>query len=138
MPTSVHALLVPDDACPTSGQSITQGGPGRPLRLAATGAHQQMPFYKLILSGRGIDLIVGDDRVVGFYTTRLVHARDLRSAELKASELVMSEWRAGGKYYATNRGALPVLAVEQAFEAGPIAVIFGRRPRGYSFYCAED
>jgi hypothetical protein len=97
-----------------------------------------MPFYKFMLSGRGIDMAVGDDRVIGFFTTRLVYARDLRAAELKASESVMSDWRAGGKHYTNNRGAIPKLAVEHAFRVGPIAGIFARRPSGYSFYSGED
>ena len=97
-----------------------------------------MPHFKVILSGRGIDYAFGDDRAVGFFTTRLVKAPDLGAAELMAKELVLSEWRSGGECSASNRGSLPVLAVEESFPVGLLAGIFSRRPNGYSFYRHED
>jgi len=97
-----------------------------------------MPYFKVILSGRGIDRSVYEDRVVGFFTTRLVKASDLASAESEAQELVLSEWRPGGEYSSSNSGSLPVLTVEQSFPIGLLTGIFGRRPRGYSFYRHED
>lgn len=97
-----------------------------------------MPQFKVILSGRGIDYTIGDDRAVGFFTTRLVKAPDLETAQSKARELVLSEWRAGGDYASGNRGGSPALAIEEAFQVGFFAALFGRRPRGYSFYRHED
>ena len=97
-----------------------------------------MPYFKVILSGRGIDCSVDDDRAVGFFTTRLVKASDLASAESEAQELVLSEWRPGGEYSSSNSGSLPALTVEQSFPIGLLAGLFGRRPRGYSFYRHED
>ena len=97
-----------------------------------------MPYFKVILSGRGIDRSVYEGRVVGFFTTRLVKASDLASAESEAQELVLSEWRPGGEYSSSNSGSLPVLTVEQSFPIGLLTGIFGRRPRGYSFYRHED
>jgi len=97
-----------------------------------------MPHFKVILSGRGIDCAIGDDRAVGFFTTRLIKAPDLGAAESVAKELVLSEWRSGGEYSTNNRGSLPVLAVEESFPLGLLAGIFSRRPSGYSFYRHED
>jgi len=97
-----------------------------------------MPHFKVILSGRGIDFAIDSDTAVGFFTTRLVKASDLTAAELKAQELVLSEWRAGGEYSSSNRGSLPNLAVEESFPVGLLAAVFGRRPGGYSFYRRED
>jgi hypothetical protein len=97
-----------------------------------------MPYFKVILSGRGIDRCVDDDRVVCFFTIRLVKANDLASAKSEAQELVLSEWRSGSKYSSSNSGSLPALTVEESFPIGLLVGIFGRRPRGYSFYRHED
>ena len=97
-----------------------------------------MPHFKITISGRGIDCAVGDGRAVGFFTTRLIQASNLAAAESEAKELVLSEWRQGGEYSSSNRGSLPSLAVEESFPVGLLGGIFGRRPRGYSFYRHED
>ena len=96
-----------------------------------------MSYFKVILSGRGIDLPFDGASVVGFLTTRLVRAADLPEAESQAIELVLSEWQPGGTYAGTNRGSLPSLAIEQSFPVGFLAGIFGRKPSGYSFYRHE-
>ena len=97
-----------------------------------------MPHFKVIFSGRGIDCAVGDDRAVGFFTTRLVKAPDLAKAESVAKELVLAEWRPGGQYSTSNRGPVPILIVEESFPLGLLAGIFSRRRTGYSFYRHED
>jgi len=96
-----------------------------------------MPYFKFILSGRGIDLPFESESVVGFLTTRLVRAADLASAESLAKDLVLSEWRYGGTYAQANRGSLPVLSVEQSMPVGWLAGVFGRKPSGYTFYRHE-
>ncbi|MGQ9448020.1 hypothetical protein ACSAMZ_01825 [Xanthomonas citri pv. bilvae] len=97
-----------------------------------------MSYFKVILSGRGIDLPFDGTSVVGFFTTRVVRAAEPQAAESQAMELVLSEWRPGGTYADTNRGSLPALAVEQSIPLGVLAGIFGRKPSGYSFYRYED
>ena len=97
-----------------------------------------MPRFKVILSGRGIDCAVDGDRAIGFFTTRLVKAPDLIAAELMAKELVLSDWRLGGEYSTSNRGTLPVLAVEESFPLGFLTGTFSRIPSGHSFYRHED
>jgi len=97
-----------------------------------------MPHFKFILSGRGIDLPLEDESVVGFFTTRLVRAADLTSAESLVKDLVPSEWCSGGIYAQANRGSLPVLSVEQSIPVGWLAGVFGRKPSGYAFYRHED
>lgn len=97
-----------------------------------------MSHFKVMLSGRGIDLPIEGDSAVGFFTTRQVCATDLSDAESLAKDLVLAEWSAGGVYALANRGALPVLSVEQSFPVGWLAGTFGRKPSGYTFYCHED
>src|SRR5690606_3732363 len=97
-----------------------------------------MPYFKVILSGRGIDLPFDGASVVGFFTTRVVRAADLPAAESQAMELVLSEWRPGGTYADTNRGSLPALAVEQSIPLGLLVGVFRRKPSGYSFYRHEE
>jgi hypothetical protein len=97
-----------------------------------------MSYFKVILSGRGIDLPFEGSSVVGFFTTRVVHAADLPAAESQAMELVLSEWRPGGIYADTNLGALPAVHIEQSFPVGFLVGMFGRKLSGYSFYRYED
>jgi len=97
-----------------------------------------MPYFKVILSGRGIDLPSESDSAIGFFTTRLVRSTDSTSAESLAKDLVLSEWRPGGTYAKANRGSQPVLSVEQSFPVGWLAGAFGSKDSGYTFYCHED
>ena len=97
-----------------------------------------MPYFKVILSGRGIHYLFEGSSVVGFFTTRLVRAASAAQAESFAKELVSSEWRDRGPYAAANRGSGPVLTVEQSFQVGVLAGLLGRKSSGYSFYRQED
>ena len=97
-----------------------------------------MPHFKVMLSGRGIDLPFDGTPAIGFFTTRLVRAPDLATAELDAIELVLSEWRPGGKYAVANQGGAPALMVEDSFPVGFLAGLFGRKGSGYAFYTHED
>ncbi len=97
-----------------------------------------MPHFKVMLSGRGINLPFDGTPVVGFFTTRLVRAADLPAAEQQAMDLVLSEWQPGGTYAATNRGSVPTLTVEESLPVGFLAGTFGRKPSGYAFYSHED
>lgn len=98
-----------------------------------------MPHFKVMLSGRGIDMPVGGTPVIGFFTTRLIRAADLAAAENYSKDLVLSEWQPGGPYAAANRGSAPALTVEESsFPVGFLAGTFGRKPSGYTFYSHED
>ncbi|MCA0393670.1 MAG: hypothetical protein LCH70_06065 [Proteobacteria bacterium] len=97
-----------------------------------------MPYFKVILSGRDIDLPFEGDSAIGFFTTRLVRSTDPASAESLAKDLVLSEWCPGGTYANANRGSQPVLSVEQSFSVGWLAGAFGSKGSGYTFYCHED
>lgn len=76
--------------------------------------------------------------MIGFYTTRLVNAPNQLQAQRVAEDAVLAEWQPGGEYAEGNRGALPTLAVDDAWQIGLLSGIFGRRPVGYSFYARED
>jgi len=98
-----------------------------------------MPYFKVILSGRGIDLPFEGHSAIGFFTTRLVRSADPASAEESlAKDLVLSEWLPGGTYAKANHGSPPTLSVEQSFPVGWLAGTFGRKPSGYTFYRHED
>jgi len=99
-----------------------------------------MPYFKVILSGSGIEYPFEDASapVIGFFTTRVVRASNRGHAQLLAKNLVLSDWQAGGIYAAANRGRVPSLAVEKCFPIGRFAGIFGRKPGGYSFYQHDD
>lgn len=98
-----------------------------------------MPYFQVRLSGEGIRLPLDEgDPMIGFFTTRVVKADDLRHAGQLAQENVMSEWREGGQYANHNEGSAPKLVVEASFPIGLLRGIFGRKPAGYSFYRYDD
>ncbi|MCD9027811.1 hypothetical protein LDO26_06285 [Luteimonas sp. BDR2-5] len=97
-----------------------------------------MPYFKVMMSGRGIDLSSEGVAIIGFFATRLVRAPDLAAAEQQAKAEILSEWRPGGSYALANRGGVPAVTVEEAFPVGFVVGIFGRRPSGYTFYSHED
>ena len=98
-----------------------------------------MPFFRVILSGEGIWLPFEDrsDPAIGFFTTRDVRAACIEQATRVATDLVLIEWRPGGKYAAANKGALPVVALDESWQIGLLRGIFGRKPTGYTFYSRE-
>ena len=95
-----------------------------------------MPYFQVLLAGSGLSYAFEDeeDAVVGFFTTRIVRAKTLADAQHLAKELVLTEWRAGGKYAVCNRGGVPSLVVEESFPIGFLRGIFGRSRMGYAFY----
>ena len=99
-----------------------------------------MPYFKVRLSGVGISLPFkdGSDPVIGFFTTRMVRAPSVEQAHAMSEEIVLSEWRPGGPYFEGNSGSLPSLAVEESWQVSLLTGIFGRKPRGYSFYSYDD
>jgi hypothetical protein len=99
-----------------------------------------MSHFNVVLHGQGIRCPFegSADSVIGFYTTRRVKARDLQEAEALAREAVLVEWCDGGQYAAVNLGAVPELAIEDAYEVGLWTGLFGRRPGGYAFYSNDD
>ena len=99
-----------------------------------------MPYFKVQLSGTGISFRVvdGSDPAIGFFTTRLVRAKNADHAHSSAKATVLSEWRPGGDYAGGNRGALPSLTVEESWQVGLVAGILGRKGGGYSLYSHDD
>ncbi len=98
-----------------------------------------MPFFRVMLAGSGISYPCTDGSLpaIGFLTTRDVRASSLQEAERKAKELVLVEWRSGGKYFSANQGACPSITVEESFQLTYLRGIFARKPSGYSFYTHE-
>lgn len=52
--------------------------------------------------------------------------------------LVLEEWRPEGQYASCNRGELPRLSVEDAWQVGWLRGTFGPSPKGYSFFLRND
>lgn len=97
-----------------------------------------MPYFKVMLSGRGIDLPYEGTPVVGFFTTRMVRSPDISTAQRDVMERVLSEWRPGGAYAAANHGSVPALTVENSFQVRYLVGLFGRKGGGYTFYRNEN
>ena len=99
-----------------------------------------MPFFKVRLSGAGIDypFVDGSDPMIGFFATRAVRAKSIEHARDLAKESILSEWRIGSRYAKDNRGSIPALVVEESWPIGLIEGLFGRKPSGYTFYSNDD
>ncbi len=99
-----------------------------------------MACFQVRLSGSGICLPMEDRSVsiVGFFTTRQVHARSVEEAGTLAKRRVLSEWQPGGAYAEANTGSLPRLLIEDVWKVGFLAEFFQRDSGGYTFYQHDD
>jgi len=95
-----------------------------------------VPTFELTVLGRGILLPVADENALGFFRLVRVTARDQRTAESKALELVRSEWDASPNSR-LNRGAAPQLRIDGVATL-PWWHRFLPARRGYVFYSKED
>ncbi|WP_437907153.1 hypothetical protein WME95_04415 [Sorangium sp. So ce327] len=72
-----------------------------------------MPYYSVILEGKGIKVEVADGEppIIGFFATRAVRAHSVKQAEEIAKAMVLADWTTG-EYAPLNQGGAPVLKVE--------------------------
>ena len=102
-----------------------------------------MPFYRIILHGEGINISDGVPvglssqnenvgPIEGFYTTRVVRAKNEVEALTLAKAIVIEEW-AKPPYSLINRGKLPVLSLDTIYQQN---FFQSRKPprKGYTFY----
>jgi hypothetical protein len=94
-----------------------------------------VPRYEITVQGRGIALPVEDAVAVGFLRLVQVSARDPLEAEVRAVQLVQSEW-ATSHYAFRNRGGTPYLTISNTGLLSWWHRFLGS-PRGYIFF-AED
>ncbi len=94
-----------------------------------------MPRYEVTVQGRGIAVPIDTSVAVGFFRLVQVCARDPVEAEIRAVELVKSDW-ASTAYAARNRSGAPYLTI---FRIGLLSWWhrFLGAPQGYIFF-AED
>ena len=97
-----------------------------------------MPFYRVMLNGTGIR-VPGQapaSEIVGFYTTRLVHAPSEAEAARKARKKVTELW-SSGEYAQSNAGAPPTLSTEWVRRTSFLD-LFLFKGTGHTFYGADD
>lgn len=95
-----------------------------------------MPYYQIMLSGKGISLPSennSEDPIIRFFTTQIVKASNPIHAAQRAKDLVLTEWL-HGKYAANNNGSPPLLIVESNLPINLFKGLFGRKRTGYVFY----
>jgi hypothetical protein len=96
-----------------------------------------MPYYQVVLEGYGVNMARDDggDPIIGFYTTRIVRARDNIEAAKMVKQVILEEW---GKepFLSSNTSALPILNIESIEELPIYRGIF-RQLSGYTFYLKE-
>ncbi len=93
-----------------------------------------MAYFRVLLHGTGIRLPrgSGDGYLIGFYTTRAVHAASIHEAIDRAKAQILTEWSDGG-YRELNAGEHPNLAVESVYSEDFSGYLTFRNT-GYSFY----
>ena len=94
-----------------------------------------MPRYEVTVQGRGIVVPIDTSLAVGFLRVVQVRAADPVAAEVRAVELVGSEW--SSSFYAfKNRGGAPYLTISRVGLLSWWHRFLGA-PSGYMFF-AED
>lgn len=94
-----------------------------------------MPRYEVTIQGRGIALPIANTVAVGFLRLVQVRARDPVEAEIRAVELVRSDWIASA-HATANLGNAPYLTINRIGSLYWWHRLLGA-PRGYIFF-AED
>ena len=94
-----------------------------------------MPRYEVTVQGRGIALPVASTVAIGFLRLVQVRARDPVEAEIRAVELVRSDW-ASSVHASHNLGAAPYLTISRIGLLRWWHRLLGA-PQGYIFF-AED
>lgn len=91
-----------------------------------------MPRYEVTIQGRGIALPIANTVAVGFLRLVQVRARDPLEAEIRAVELVQSDW-AGSAHATANLGNPPYLTINRIGSLNWWHRLLGA-PRGYIFF----
>jgi hypothetical protein len=94
-----------------------------------------VPRYEVTVQGRGIAVPIDASLAVGFLRVVQVRARDPVAAEIRAVEIVRSEW-ALSAYAAEDRGGPPYLTINRIGLLAWWHRLLGA-PRGYLFF-SED
>jgi len=94
-----------------------------------------VPRYEVTVQGRGIALPIDTSLAVGFLRIVRVSAGNPVEAEVRAVELVRSEW-AGSDYASANRSDPPHLTITAIGVLSWWARVLGA-PKGYIFF-SED
>ncbi len=96
---------------------------------------QRVPRYEVTVQGRGIALPIEDAVAIGFLRLVQLRASDPVEAEIRAVELVRSDW-ASSAYAVRNLGAAPHLTISRIGSLHWWHRLLGA-PRGYMFF-SED
>jgi len=94
-----------------------------------------VPRYEVTVQGQGIAVPVGSSVAVGFFRIVQVRARDPLAAEIRAVELVTSEWTASA-YAFRNRSGPPRLTINSIGLLSWWHRLLGA-PKGYIFFAAD-
>lgn len=91
-----------------------------------------VPRYEVTIQGRGIALPIANTVAVGFLRLVQVRARDPLEAEIRAVELVQSDWAASA-HATANLGNPPYLTINRIGSLYWWHRLLGA-PRGYIFF----
>ena len=94
-----------------------------------------MPRYEVTVQGRGIAVPVASAVAIGFLRLVQIRARDPLEAEIRAIELVRSDW-ASSAHATRNLGAAPYLTISRVGLLRWWHRLLGA-PEGYMFF-SED
>ncbi|MEM7431645.1 MAG: hypothetical protein AAF351_06860 [Pseudomonadota bacterium] len=95
-----------------------------------------MPYFRVLLEGRGLAIPSGDEPIVGFFTTRWVRAQTSDEAKRLTPSLVLYEWEEG-EYARHNEGGRLTVSVDTVRSVGWLNFVWNQPGRGYTFYPAD-
>ena len=97
-----------------------------------------MPFFNVMLNGEGVYIAAAGPMpaIVGFYTTRIVHASSEQEAERAAVAMVHRQWLSP-EYKSSNTGGAPQLTIE-SIERTSFWAWLRFHNQGYSFYGSSN
>ena len=94
-----------------------------------------MPYYRVLVEGKGISVPMGDSDAVGFFTTRAVRAKSPDEAVEKVRSMIFTAWTTG-KYAAWNKGMAPTIHIEDVWRSPWLKNILFKND-GHTFYPAD-
>ncbi|AVP96802.1 hypothetical protein C7S18_06125 [Ahniella affigens] len=95
-----------------------------------------MPYYRVLVEGTGISVVMAERTLVGFFATRAVRARSPEEAIEKVRAMVTADWTSG-RYASWNKGVAPAIHVEDVWRSPWYQNVLSKND-GHTFYPEKE
>jgi hypothetical protein len=97
-----------------------------------------MPYFTVMVEGRGLQVPPSGDGqpIVGFFTHRVVSAHGPVEARKKAVQVLEHEW--SSPPLSSMSPTRPSLSVQEVSALSIWQALFGRRPKGFTFFSSYE